>query len=81
MPTVLNDGPYRFYFYSNEGTEPPHIHVDRDSHSARFWLDPLGVARSVGFRPAELRHLASIVMSHRLDFLEAWNGYFGTGGR
>jgi len=27
MPTILRIGPYRFYFYSNEKGEPPHIHV------------------------------------------------------
>ena len=42
MPTVLRSGPYRFYFYSHEPNEPPHIHVDRDDLSAKFWLDPAG---------------------------------------
>jgi hypothetical protein len=36
MPTVLRDGPYRFYFYSHEPNEPPHVHVDRDDRSAKF---------------------------------------------
>src|SRR5437870_12492415 len=27
MPTVLRPGPYRFYFYSHEPNEPPHIHA------------------------------------------------------
>ena len=40
MPTVLRSGPYRFYFYSHEPNEPPHIHVDRDDLSAKFWLSP-----------------------------------------
>ncbi len=29
MPTVLVWNGYRFYFFSNEGFEPPHIHVDK----------------------------------------------------
>jgi hypothetical protein len=29
MPTVRVIGPYRFYFYSHEPNEPPHIHVDK----------------------------------------------------
>ena len=28
MPTVLRIGPYRFYFYSLDPNEPPHIHID-----------------------------------------------------
>ena len=55
MPTVLRTGPYRFYFYSHEPNEPPHVHVDRDDLSAKFWLRPIGLARNFGFSPKELR--------------------------
>ena len=48
-------GPYRMYFYSHEPNELPHIHVDRDDLSAKFWLDPIALARNLGFGPAELR--------------------------
>lgn len=36
MPTVLRIGPYRFFFYSGDGGEPPHIHVERDDAIAKF---------------------------------------------
>jgi hypothetical protein len=55
MPTVLRSGPYRVYFYSHEPSEPPHIHVDREDLSAKFWLDPVQLARNFGFRAHELR--------------------------
>jgi len=38
VPTILRDGPYRFFFFSNEGFEPPHVHVQRDRAIAKFWL-------------------------------------------
>lgn len=79
MPTILRTGPYRFYFYSHEANEPPHIHVDRDALSAKFWLNPAGLARNFGFNARELRRLQSLVMEHRIEFLEAWDGYFGVG--
>ena len=56
MPTVLRIGPYRFYFFSNEGDEPPHVHVDRDAATAKVWLDPVELSRSRGFRPKEIGH-------------------------
>jgi len=80
MPTVLRTGPYRFYFYSHEPNEPPHIHIDRDNLSAKFWLEPMGLARNMGFSAKELRRLQSLVMEHQTELLEAWNGYFGLGG-
>ena len=55
MPTVLRTGPYRFYFYSHELHEPPHVHVDRDDLSAKFWLQPVGLARNFGFSPSDFR--------------------------
>jgi hypothetical protein len=76
MPTVLRLGPYRFYFYSHEPNEPPHIHVDRDSASAKFWLIPVGLANNLGFSAKELRKLQSIVEENQDQFLEVWNGYF-----
>jgi len=48
MPTILRSGPYRLYFYSHEPNEPPHVHVDRDDLSAKFWLDPVTLARNSG---------------------------------
>jgi Domain of unknown function (DUF4160) len=29
------------YFYSHEPNESPHVHIDRDDRSAKFWLRPL----------------------------------------
>jgi hypothetical protein len=81
MPTVLRSGPYRFYFYSHEPNEPPHLHVDCDDLSAKFWLEPVQLARNFGFRANELRTIQSMVTGHREEFLEAWNEFFGIGGR
>lgn len=78
MPTVLRDGPYRFFWYSHEPAEPPHVHVDRDECSAKFWLQPVGLARNLGFPAHEPRKLHTIIVAHQDRFLEAWNGYFGT---
>ena len=77
MPTVLRSGPYRFYFYSHEPNEPPHVHVDKDELSAKFWLEPVELARNFGFGPRELNTLQSILQTNQQQLLEAWNGYFG----
>jgi len=77
MPTVLRSGPYRFYFYSHEPNEPPHIHIDREELSAKFWLQPVQLARNFGFRAHELHRLQSIVMERGNDLLEAWHEFFG----
>jgi hypothetical protein len=77
MPTVLRSGPYRFYFYSHEPNEPLHVHVDRDDDSAKFWLEPIGLARNLGFSGHELRTIERIIRDNQQELLEAWNGRFG----
>ncbi len=44
MPTVLRVGRYRFHFFSNEGQEPSHIHVQAVGDQAKFWLEPIELA-------------------------------------
>ncbi len=80
MPTVLRHGAYRIYFYSHEPNEPPHVHVDRDNLSAKFCLNPVSLARNLGFGARELRQVERLVSENQVGLLEAWNGYFGVGG-
>ena len=55
MPTVLRSDGYRFYFYSHEPNEPLHVHVDKSGCTAKFWLEPVCVARSIGFAAKEIK--------------------------
>lgn len=76
MPTVRRIGSARFFFYSNEGAEPPHIHVDQADAVAKFWLEPVSLASSSRFRGYELRRLERLVAEHQGEFLEAWHDFF-----
>ena len=76
MPTVLRWNGYRFYFFSNEGNEPPHIHIDKGGNTVKFWLESVAVARNIGFSERELRVIGGKVREERERFIEAWNGYF-----
>ena len=50
MPTVLRTGPYRLFFFSNEGTEPMHVHVEAAGNYAKYWIRPVIYERPTGFR-------------------------------
>lgn len=76
MPTVLRAGPYRFLFYSSDTEEPPHVHVERDDSSARFWLSPVRLQSSGGFKPVEVRRIQRLVEQHREGLLRSWDAYF-----
>ncbi len=76
MPTVLEIGPYRFFFFSNENREPSHIHVKAGESEAKFWLDPVRLATNHGFRARELNEIERLVREHQAQLLEAWDEYF-----
>ena len=78
MPTLGRIGPYRFFFYSNEGVEPPHVHAQQERKIAKFWLNPVALASTGRFSASELRSIERIVLENREWFLEAWNEFFGS---
>ena len=77
MPTVLRIGPYRFFFYSNEGNEPAHIHVRSGDGEAKFWLDPIDYVWSTGYNPRQLNQIEQHIQDHQAELLSAWREYFG----
>jgi len=78
MPRIKGiAGPYRFFFTSFDCNEPPHVHVERESKTCKFWLEPLGLVRSDGFGARELNVIRRIILSHRTSILEAWHEHCG----
>lgn len=78
MPTILRIKGYRFFFFSLEGSEPPHIHVEQGDKVAKFWLKPINLASSTGFRSHELTEIRALVIKNGEQFLEKWNEYFSS---
>jgi hypothetical protein len=70
VPLVLRVKGYRFFFFSSESQEPPHIHVEQAERYAKFWLNPVSLARSRGFRSGEITEIQRIVEEHRSLFEE-----------
>jgi hypothetical protein len=77
MPTVLRNAGYRFYLYSHEPNEPAHVHVDKAGCTAKFWLEPIALAGSIGFAAQDINAISRLVRDHREELIEAWYGYFG----
>ena len=77
MPTVMQIGRYRFFFFSNENQEPAHIHVKASENEAKFWLEPVRLATNHGFRARELNEIERLVTQHQAQFVEVWDEYFG----
>jgi hypothetical protein len=78
MPTVLRLGPYRFFFYAGDRDEPPHVHVERDRSKAKFWLNPVRLHRSKGFRSPEIDSIRKLVEENQEELRRRWNEYFAS---
>ncbi|MBI3207024.1 MAG: DUF4160 domain-containing protein [Myxococcales bacterium] len=76
MPTVLRSGPYRLFFCSADGAEPPHVHVERDQRTAKFWLRPVRLQSSGGFSRVEIARVTGIVVENLELLLRSWDEFF-----
>ena len=68
MPTILLVAGWRFFFYSNEGNEPIHLHCQKGDAEAKFWLDldafEAVEAHSYNMSPADKRTVRKIIFEH-----------------
>ena len=76
MPTVFVIDGFRFFFYSNEGSGPPHIHVERGSGSAKWWLTPVSIGWNDGLKPPEVRKARRIIGENEERLIKARHDYF-----
>lgn len=68
MPNVHEERGFRFYFFSNESNEPPHIHVTDEESVAKFWLNrPLNkvsLEYNRGFSSGDMQRIIGILNRH-----------------
>lgn len=72
MPTLLRVGPYRFFCYAGDRDEPPHVHIERDSCEAKFWLTPVRLQLNKGFSSNEINRIQKLTEENQQQLLEAW---------
>ena len=77
VPSVMRIKGFRFFFFSNEAGEPIHIHVESDDKYAKFWIEPVHLAKSVGYSAKELRELRSLIVDNIETLKRSWHEYFG----
>ncbi|MDB5597650.1 MAG: hypothetical protein JWM36_4611 [Hyphomicrobiales bacterium] len=77
MPTVLRWQGYRFFFYSADGLEPPHVHVVRAGKEAKIWLNDLSIAVNLGYSTRELNEILLKAKAEQDMFVASWRDYFG----
>ena len=78
MPVVLRIKGYRFYFFSNEGDEPMHVHIEKADANGKMWLEPsIEAEYFYGFSSKEIKEVKELVTENIELLKNAWNEYFG----
>lgn len=78
MPTIKDiSGPHRFFFYSFDCNEPPHIHIRRENMTCKFWIDPVALAHNHGFSAQELNQIRGVIRANLGKIQEAWREHCG----
>ncbi|MEW6377976.1 MAG: DUF4160 domain-containing protein [bacterium] len=52
------------------------MHVERDSNTAKFWLNPIRLQHSRGFSRNEINGIQKLTEENRELLLRRWNEYF-----
>ncbi len=68
MPTILLIAGWRLYFWSNENSEPVHIHAEKGDMECKFWLDEdnfeIKSAFEFNLTPQARREINRIIYEH-----------------
>jgi len=77
MPTILVVRGWRVFFYSNEGSEPVHVHARKGGAECKIWLHretyDIEEAWSHALTPRLRREIRKIVFEHFDLILEEWD--------
>ena len=80
MPTILFIAGWRVYFYSNEGSEPIHVHAEKGESECKFWINEaqfeLIEAYSYRLTPAAKKEIKKILYEHLDYIIKEWYTYF-----
>jgi uncharacterized protein DUF4160 len=75
-PTIHDEDGFRFWFWSVDRTEPPHVHVGKGGARGKWWLNPIRERENGGFNPSQQRRIRNILVEQHDRMLERWNETF-----
>ena len=76
MPTIFTKNGFRFFFYSEEGNKPIHVHVNDGSALAKFWISPeVQLASNIGLKSQEIKKAKKLIKENLSLIEEKWNEF------
>jgi hypothetical protein len=78
MPEVFRALGFVFFFYSNEGHEPIHVHVRKAGGFAKFWLEPIELDFSQGLKVQDINQAEELIIKHIDQIKIKWHEIHGS---
>jgi hypothetical protein len=79
MPTILIILGWRLFFYSNEGSEPIHVHCQKGDMECKFWLnrENFDIEEEFAYNMAskDIRQIRKIIYDHFEYIEEQWDEF------
>jgi hypothetical protein len=79
MPTVLVKNGWRFFFFSNEGNEPMHIHVMKAEKYCKYFINEENVElKMADFRKMnskDMKEVKEIIYDNFNYIIESWKKF------
>jgi len=72
MPEVFREFGFVFFFYTNEGEEPLHIHVRKAGGFAKYWVEPVELDFSQGMKVNDLRIAEQLIIENIERIKQKW---------
>lgn len=77
MPEIFRKLGFVFFFFSNEGSEPMHIHVRKAGGFAKFWIEPIELDYSQGLKVQDIKLAQDLIEENCELIITKWNEIHG----
>jgi hypothetical protein len=78
MPEIFRALGFVFFFYSNEGSEPIHVHVRKAGGFAKYWIEPVELEFSQGMKISDLKIAEQLIIEHLEQIKIKWHEIHGS---
>lgn len=78
MPEVFRELGFVFFFYTNEGNEPMHIHVRKAGGFAKYWIEPVELDFSQGMKVSDLKTAQALIKENVALIKAKWYEVHGS---
>ena len=78
MPEIFREFGFVFFFYSNEGQEPIHVHVRKAGGFAKFWIEPVELEFAQGMKVGDINKAEELIYGHLEIIKIKWHEVHGS---